>query len=102
MLLLQRPAAARLHTHVAHTLAGAGYAVLAFDATDDAVLADAALAALRTQAAPERVVVCGAVDDATLVAACATGPADGLVLIDSRLPPRARPKTCWYSISGCV
>src|SRR5581483_5654511 len=92
VLLLRRAAAARLHGYLAHTLAAAGYAVLALDAPtgDETRPARAALAALRAEAAPERVVVGGALEDAALVAGCAADGAAGLVLFGSRLPPEGQ------------
>ncbi|HLH21683.1 MAG TPA: hypothetical protein VK066_04125, partial [Chloroflexota bacterium] len=91
VLLLRRPDAARLHGHVARTLATAGYGVLALDApAAENTGARAGLAALRAQAAPERVIVCGALDDAAAVAACATSDADGVALVGSRLPPEGQ------------
>jgi hypothetical protein len=89
-LLFRHPEADRLHGHLARTLAAAGHAVLLLDApaTTDAPVVPAVFTALREQAAPERVVVCGALAAAAAVAAAAVaGGADGLVLAGSRLPP---------------
>jgi hypothetical protein len=90
VLLLRHAEAERLHVYLAHSLADAGYPVVALDGPANGGAVAAALAALREHAAPERVIVAGALDDAAAVAACAASGADGLLLVGSRLPPEGQ------------